>query len=39
MELLFDILKILGGLIAGIVIGFFIAKTLYAKVYEEKSTN
>ena len=36
MELLFDILKILGGLVVGIVIGFFIAKH-YMQKYMKKN--
>lgn len=35
MELLFDILKILGGLIAGAVIGFFVAKRYMEKYIKD----
>ena len=36
MELLFDILKILGGVIVGAIAGFFIART-YMKKYMKKN--
>ena len=36
MELLFDILKILGGLIVGAIAGFFIARN-YMKKYMKKN--
>ncbi len=35
MELLFDILKILGGLIVGLVAGFFIARKFMEKQLKE----
>ena len=36
MELLFDILKVLGGLIIGAILGFFIARN-YMKKYMKKN--
>ena len=36
MELLFDILKIVGGLIVGLIIGFFVAKK-YMEKYMKKN--